>query len=53
MKREFSISIPGEPIAQGRPRFSNRGGFVKAYDPKKSREGKQSVKFFVANKMEE
>jgi len=53
VKREFSISIPGEPIAQGRPRFSNRGGFVKAYDPKKSREGKQSVKFFVANKMEE
>ena len=51
MKREFSITIPGEPIAQGRPKFSNRGGFVKAYDPKKSREGKQSVKYFVANQM--
>ena len=53
MKREFSITIPGEPIAQGRPRFSNRGGFVKAYDPAKSREGKQSIKYFVANKIED
>ena len=53
MKRTFEITIPGEPIAQGRPKFSNRGGFVKAYDPKKSRDGKQLVKFFVANKMEE
>jgi len=51
MKRDFSIIIPGEPIAQGRPKFSNRGGFVKAYDPKKSRDGKQSVKYFVANQM--
>ncbi len=53
VKRTFEITIPGEPIAQGRPRFSNHGGFVKAYDPKKSRDGKQSVKFFVASKMED
>lgn len=26
---------------------------MKAYDPKKSRDGKQSVKFFVASKMED
>ena len=53
VKRTISLSIPGEPIAQGRPKFSNRGGFVKAYDPKKSRDGKQSVKFFVASHMED
>ena len=29
-----------EPVAQGRPRFSNRGRFVRAYDPKKSRDYK-------------
>ena len=47
MKREVSIVIPGEPVSQGRPRFSTHGGFARAYDPKKSREGKQSVKYFA------
>lgn len=36
--------IYGEPTAQGRPRFSTRGGFVKAYDPDKSRSFKSLVK---------
>ena len=39
------ISIPAEPVAQGRPRLSNRGGFARAYDPPKSR----SWKAFVAD----
>ena len=47
VKRSFTITIPGEPIAQGRPRFSTHGKFVKAYDPKKSREGKDAIKYFV------
>ena len=34
---EIMFTIQGEPIGQGRPRFSTRGGFVKAYDPDKSR----------------
>ena len=36
MKR-LEFTIPGEPISQGRPRFSTHGGFARAYDPKKSR----------------
>ena len=44
MKKQIEFVIPGEPISQGRPRFSNRGGFVRAYDPKKSRDGKATVK---------
>jgi len=52
MGNEISVTIPGEPVAQGRPRFSTHGGFPRAYDPKKSKEGKQSVRFFVANQME-
>lgn len=31
MKIEFEV--PGEPRGKGRPRFSNRGGFVKTYTP--------------------
>jgi Holliday junction resolvase RusA-like endonuclease len=53
VKRSFTITIPGEPIAQGRPRFSTHGKFARAYDPKKSREGKDAIKYFVSTKMDE
>lgn len=38
------ITIPGEPVAQGRARFSTMNGFVRAYDPLKSRLYKGYVK---------
>lgn len=38
------ITIPGEPVAQGRPRFSTQHGFVRAYDPAKSRSYKDHVR---------
>ena len=41
------ITIPGEPVAQGRARFSTMNGFVRAYDPAKSREYKGYVKDFA------
>jgi len=53
VKREITVTIPGEPTAQGRPKFSTHGGFPRAYDPKKSKEAKQSVRFFVSKAMEE
>jgi len=34
------LTIPGNPVAQGRPRFSVRGGFARVYDPAKSRSWK-------------
>lgn len=37
----------GEPVAQGRPRFSNRGGFVKVYDPPKSKIYKNLIRHTV------
>ncbi|WP_341532715.1 RusA family crossover junction endodeoxyribonuclease [Latilactobacillus sakei] len=37
----MKLTITGEPVAAGRPRFSSRGGFAKAYDPKKSRDYKK------------
>ena len=40
----MKLVIMGEPVAAGRPRFSSRGGFAKAYDPKKSRDYKKMIK---------
>ena len=46
--REFRAVVLGEPVAQGRPRFSRQGGFVKAYDPTKSRDYKQYVRLVAS-----
>jgi len=39
----IEILIPGEPVAQGRPRFARRGRSVVAFDPAKSRTWKASA----------
>lgn len=44
----ISFTVYGEPVAQGRPRFSNHGGFTRAYDPKKSKDFKQYVKLVAS-----
>lgn len=41
--------IPGEPCAQGRPRFTTKSGYVKAYDPAKSRNQKAFVKYIATH----
>ena len=41
-------TVLGEPVPQGRPRFSRQGGFVKAYDPAKSRDYKAHVRMIAA-----
>lgn len=38
------IVVPGEPVAQGRPKFSSQSGFFRTYDPKKSRNYKDYVR---------
>jgi Holliday junction resolvase RusA-like endonuclease len=44
----IQFTVYGEAVAQGRPRFSSNGGFVKAYDPKKSKDFKQYVKLVAS-----
>jgi len=39
----ITLEVPGECVAQGRPRFSRRGNFVHTYDPEKSRKYKSLV----------
>lgn len=43
------LTVPGEPVAQGRPRFSTQHGFVRVYDPQKSRTYKDSIRTIALN----
>ena len=43
----MEIVIYGEPVPQGRPKFASFGGHVHAYDPQKSKNYKQLVRFWV------
>lgn len=45
------IEVPGDPVAQGRPRFARRGKFVSTYDPPKSRAYKQEVTIYARASM--
>jgi Holliday junction resolvase RusA-like endonuclease len=31
-----SFTIPGQPVAKGRPKFARQGGYVRAYTPEKT-----------------
>ncbi|MDR3348819.1 MAG: RusA family crossover junction endodeoxyribonuclease [Acidaminococcales bacterium] len=42
------FTVPGEPVAQGRPRFARAGKAAVAYDPQKSRDFKFLVRLVAA-----
>ena len=44
----IKFTVWGEPVAQGRPRASTVNGYVRMYDPKKSREFKQYVRLVAS-----
>lgn len=46
------VVIPGEPVAQGRPRFARRGAFVSTYDPPKSRSWKSEARTAMMDALE-
>ncbi len=50
--KTLQFTIPGDPVSQGRPRFSTHGGFARAYDPKKSREGKAVVRLCASEALQ-
>lgn len=45
------ITVYGEPTAQGRPRFTTRTGYAKAYDPQKSRDAKDYIRLAAVQQM--
>ena len=47
----MTLVIYGEPVAQGRPRFSTQGGFARAYDPAKSRDYKAYIRLAAAEQV--
>ena len=48
LKIEFTI--PGEPVAKGRPNFSRQGNFVRAYTPEKTTNYETLVRFLYCEK---
>ena len=34
----LKVTIPGQPVGKGRPRLTTRGGFARAFTPKKTRD---------------
>lgn len=42
---EINLTIYGNPVPQGRPRFKRVGNFVKTYDPEKSKNWKESIRW--------
>jgi len=34
--RSASFHVPGEPVGKGRPKFTSRGGYARAYTPAKT-----------------
>lgn len=45
------ITVTGEPVAQGRPRFSTVNGFPMTYDSLKNKDWKQYAKMIAAESM--
>ena len=48
VSRMIRFTVPGEPVAQGRPKFTTKSGFPRAYDPEKSRSYKEYVRYTAA-----
>jgi Holliday junction resolvase RusA-like endonuclease len=47
----ITITIPGAPVAKGRPRVTSRGGFARAYTPAKTRHYEDLIRCEAANRM--
>ena len=41
--RRIEFTIPGVPVAKGRPRITTRGKYARAYTPAKTREAEQTL----------
>ena len=46
----YCFTVPGEPVAKGRPKFTSRGGFVRAITPEKTANYETLVKLSFKQK---
>jgi len=49
--KKIFIVVSGEPVAQGRPKFSTRHGVMRAIDPKNSSNWKQYARLVAQQEM--
>ena len=49
----IKFTLPGKPVAQGRPRFYRKGNFVVATDPKPSKVYKADIAYIAQRAREE
>lgn len=42
--KKLCFEVPGEVVGKGRPRFTTRGGYVKTYEPKKTKDYERLIK---------
>ena len=47
---KVSFTVPGVPVAKGRPKFSRQGNFVKTYTPEKTANYETLVRFLYCEK---
>src|SRR5687768_2245561 len=40
----LSFTVPGIPVGKGRPRFTTKGGFARAYTPAKTRSYEDAIR---------
>ena len=48
---EIKLTIYGDPVPQGRPRFARQGNYVRTYDPQRSQDYKQLVRLWATNQL--
>ena len=48
----ISFTVPGQPVAKGRPKFARRGNFVTAYTPAKTVAYESMVKVLASEAMQ-
>ena len=49
----YTIKIPGKPMAQGRPRFSRRGGIAVAYEKADTKSSKAHIQTMALSQLPE
>lgn len=49
----WSFTVPGVPVAKGRPRFQNKGGFIRTYTPEKTERYENLVRLAFINTYDE
>lgn len=48
----IAFTVPGQPVAKGRPKFARQGGFVRTYTPEKTASYESIVKIHAAQAMQ-